>query len=190
MMAAWATSLPNMRRVVDGKRAVDKAGVHARLGETLLAIQVFEDSLRMVLTFVIQKPDTPLTMENLTTQQETERTKTIGYFLAQLRRRIAIHPDVDATLTAFLRMRNTFAHDLRSVEGWDLATPAGLSVANDFISDVQARAYWLHFWLAGIIRDWSEQVGLTTEFDDDEVMRFIDRTFRPFAVWSIDEPPE
>lgn len=190
MSKTAVTSLASMKLVVERRSATDEAGIHARLGETLIAIQDFEDSLRILLTFVIQKPGQALTLETLTAQQEAERTKTIGYFLAQLRNRIAIHPEVDEVFTTFLRMRNTFTHKLKSVEGWNTTTPEGLMIANAFITDVQSRAYWLYFWLAGIIRDWSQQVGMETEFDDHEVMRFIDDTFRPFALSSIDNLPE
>ncbi|WP_340189945.1 hypothetical protein [Brevundimonas vesicularis] len=160
------------------------------MGDTLLSIQSFERALRLILTFVIQKSGAPLTLESLQAQEEAERSKTVGYFLAQMRKRVSIHPDVDETMKAFLRNRNIFVHDLTKVTGWALDTPEGLIIANDFLSDLQTDALWLYFWLAGLLRDWSQQIGLQTEFDDHEAMRLIDETFRPLAVKSIGELPE
>lgn len=190
MSSDWVASWQSMRAAIDRQRAKDTPGVHARMGDTLLSIQSFERGLRLILTFVIQKNGAPLTLESLQAQEEAERSKTIGYFLAQMRKRVSIHPDVDDTMKAFLRKRNIFVHDVTKVIGWSLDTPEGLSIANDFLSDLQTDALWLYFWLAGLLRDWSQQIGLETEFDDHEAMRLIDETFRPLAVNSLRELPE
>lgn len=186
---SWAVRLSAMKAVVDGDRGVDEAGIHRRMGQTLIWVQDVERTLRFVLTFVIQKGD-GLTLERLEAQTEAERKKTIGYFLDQMRRRVAIHPKVNDYLSTFLTLRNRFAHDVSSVPGWDMETEDGLKAANDFLTDLGGHSLWVYFWLAGIVRGWSLEVGMKTGFDDHETMHFLDRTFRPLADATLDELPE
>ena len=186
---SWALRLSAMKAVVDGDRGVDEPGIHRRMGRTLIWVQDVERALRFILTFVFQKGG-GLTLESLEAQTEAERKKTIGYFLDQMRRRVAIHPKVDDYLSTFLTLRNQFAHDVTSVSGWDLETEAGLKAANDFLTDLGGHALWIYFWLAGIVRSWSQQVGMETSFEDDETMHFLDRTFRQLADATLDELPE
>ena len=58
----------------------------ARIGAALLSVQVTERALRLITTFVFQKSGLT-TAEQLIAQTNAEQRKTLGYFLAELRKR-------------------------------------------------------------------------------------------------------
>ena len=61
------------------------------MGIAVLMLQTTEKVIRLCMTLVLQKR-APLTLEALQEQEETERNKTLGYFLAELRKRADGHP--------------------------------------------------------------------------------------------------
>lgn len=78
----------------------------ARIGIALHHVQVVEGLLRFVMTFVIQKGDSV----DILKVEEADRKKTLGYFMAELRKRAGLHPGLDRELVEFLEKRNTLAH--------------------------------------------------------------------------------
>lgn len=183
-LGPWAVDVEQLKRVINARRAVDETGIHTRVGAVLMSIQNVEKSLRFLLTFVIQKGVT-LNLASLEAQTEAERKKTIGWFLSQLRGRVDIHPAVNERFSAFLTLRNQFAHDLSSVPGWSTESAEGLKSANDFLTEVHAHTIWIYFWLSGITRSWAVQNDMETDIDDDPVIHFIDQTFRPIAEQTV-----
>ena len=174
-----------LRRVIGSRKGSDKETTLARVGETLLMVQDVEASLRFVMTFVIQQGEEEMDLARYETQTRAERKKTIGYFLSQLRRRVDVEPTTDARLSAFLDMRNLFVHKLDEVPGWGLDDEASLAASNDFLTDLLATSFYIYLWLAGITKSWARQVGMTTKYDDEEIVRMIDEHFVPLAEWSL-----
>lgn len=64
----------------------DNQEVLIAMGVAVLLLQTAEHLIRVCMTFVIQK-GSPLTLETLQSQEEDERNRTLGYFLAELRKR-------------------------------------------------------------------------------------------------------
>lgn len=174
-----------LRRVIDSGRGSDKEATLARVGETLLMVQNAEASLRFVMTFVIQQGGQGMDLAKYEAQTKAERRKTIGYFVSQLRRRVDVEPTTDARLSTFLDMRNLFVHKLDEVPGWGLDDQASLAASNDFLTDLLATSFYIYLWLAGISKSWARQVGVTTKYDDEEIIRIIDEHFVPLAEWSL-----
>jgi hypothetical protein len=58
-----------------------------RVGTTLLNVQITERALRFITSFVLQK-SSPITAEQIIAKSNAEQKKTLGYFLAELRKRV------------------------------------------------------------------------------------------------------
>jgi hypothetical protein len=64
--------------------------------------------------------------EQIIAQSNTEQKKTLGYFLAELRKRVDLDVHFDRTLAEFLRRRNLLAHHLSDLPGWNTDTAHGI----------------------------------------------------------------
>jgi hypothetical protein len=93
----------------------DQKEVLEAMGVALFMLQSAEKVIRLCTTFVLQK-SSPLTLDLLQQQEESERAKTLGYFLSELRKRVSVHESFDSLLTDFLNNRNDFIHDLSRVK--------------------------------------------------------------------------
>lgn len=184
-MPSHLANIESLTRILDYGRAEDRGGTLARMGEVLLSIQDAEEALRFTMTFVLQK-EGGLTPEKLEAQTTSEQSKTIGYFFGQMRRRVDVHPGVDAKFVAFLTLRNQMIHHIKDVPGWSLSTPEGLSSANDFLTEVHVAATWVRFFLAGLMKSWASQVGLFTEHDDHPELAFLS-DWQNLAEYALDE---
>jgi hypothetical protein len=102
-----------------------------------IQIQVTERVLRLVTTFVLQKSNS-VTAETLLDQVESDRRKTLGYFLSELRKRADLDQHFDSTLAEFLSHRNTLVHHLSDLPGWDTETLGGIYVGRKFINELIA----------------------------------------------------
>src|SRR5947207_15392683 len=102
------------------------------IGVALLLLQATEKVIRLCMTFVLQKTSS-LTLESLLGQEDSERTKTLGYFLAQLRKRTDLDAEFDALLTDFLRNRNDFIHDLSRIPGWVEGSSERIAIRRQFV---------------------------------------------------------
>lgn len=184
-MSSALSDVESLTRVLNYGRAEDRVGTLARMGEILLSIQDAEESLRFTMTFVLQK-DGGLTLEKLEAQTAHEQSKTIGYFLGQMRHRVDVHPGVDAKFVAFLTLRNQMIHHIRDVPGWGLSTPEELSSANDFLTEVHVASTWVRFFLGGLMKSWASQVGLVTKHDDQPELAFLS-DWQNLAEYALDE---
>jgi hypothetical protein len=108
-----------------------------RIGLTLLQVQVTEHILQWCIGVVRLSEHTWQEIERLETK---ERKKTLGYFVAELRKIIDIDQEFEAVLMEFVDRRNTFVHHLKQVPGYNLKDEAGLNAAMSFVTDLFARA--------------------------------------------------
>ena len=102
---------------------------------TLLNVQITERALRFIATFVLQK-SSPITAEQIIAQSNAEQKKTLGYFLAELRKRVDLDVHFDRTLAEFLRRRNLLAHHLSDLPGWNTDTAHGIYIGRRFINEL------------------------------------------------------
>jgi len=126
--------------------------VPARMGLCLLHIQAAEHVIKLTLQHVIRNDS--ITLEMLEAVEEAERKKTLGYFLAKLRKRADLVPEFDEMLQKFLGRRNTFAHNLSEIPGWSLETEEGRQVAIKWLDETYQLTEQISkvFW--GLVRVW------------------------------------
>jgi hypothetical protein len=150
------------------------------MGVTLLQLQMAENLIRLCLTFVLQK-NTPLTLESLQEQTETERNKTIGYFLSELRKRAALHEGFDDALKTFLRNRNTFVHDLSRVPGWGTRTQEQIVVARTFLHGLIRQTDQVCKVFAGLVMAWQKEAGISVPVPDHAWFAEVRETYQPLV---------
>ena len=129
------------------------------MGIAVLMLQTTEKVIRLCMTLVLQKR-APLTLEALQEQEETERNKTLGYFLAELRKRADIHDGFDLLLRDFLKNRNDFIHDLSRVPDWGLGSPAQTEKAKQFIHQLIQQSERVLKVFLGLVGAWQDQIGI------------------------------
>lgn len=151
-----------------------------RIGTTLLLVQTVERMLRMTMTWVFQKRS-PLTIEALEAQREAERKKTIGYFIAELKKRADVHPLLEANLSHFLTMRNQFVHNLSDIPGWDTHTEEGQKIALKFVNDLFHLSQALLKIFAALLRSWGEQIGSGVPLPDNEFFADVEANYKPLV---------
>ena len=156
--------------------------IFVRIGLLLHVVQITENLTRLVMTYVIQK-DSPLTLEKLETLQGKERTKTLGYFICELNKRVDLDDGFGETLSRFLDMRNKFVHNHDEIPGWCLDTDDGRKVAHAFLAEFHRVMEAVTMVFLGLVRSWEEQIGMTVG-DDLTAMpyfRQIDTIYKPLA---------
>jgi len=153
--------------------------LHA-MGVTLLLLQATERAMNVCMTFVFQRPG-GLTLEVLEKQEKAERKKTLGYFLAELRKRATIEPAFDRTLRDFLDRRNTFIHRLSNVPGWDLQSSKGRRIAEQYVSALAVQSQTLMCVFVGFMRAWQRQIGMQVRYPAgaEKFMAEIDALYAP-----------
>lgn len=167
---------------VDESSEITEKSIQTYIGEILLFLQVTEKAIRITMTYVIQKDQngSGMTYDQIVAQEKIERRKTLGYFLSQLRSRVSLDEKFDEDLATFLDLRNQFVHHLSSVEGWDLDTTKGLTVAHEHLTKVLRYTAYTLMVFSGIVRNWQKQTGvepISPEFNS--LKEFIDTNYTP-----------
>lgn len=129
------------------------------MGVAVLHMQITEKVIRLCMTLVLPK-ETPLTFEALEKKNKSERNKTLGYFLSELRQRADIHDGFDALLEEFLKNRNDFVHDLSRVPGWQLGSREQTAKARKFVHQLIEQSDAIVKVFLGLISAWEAQVGM------------------------------
>ena len=80
-----------------------------RVGTTLLNVQSQNGPFVSSLPSYCRSP-APITAEQIIAQSNAEQKKTLGYFLAELRKRVDVDVHFDRTFAEFLRRRNLLTH--------------------------------------------------------------------------------
>ncbi|MCZ7563808.1 MAG: hypothetical protein M5U08_08340 [Burkholderiales bacterium] len=151
------------------------------MGVAVLMLQVTERVIRLCMTIVLQK-QSPLTLEALQAQEEFERNKALGYFVAELRKRADLQDGFDALLKDFLKNRNDFIHDLSRVPGWELGSEEQTEKAKRFVHGLIHQSDRVLKVFLGLVSAWQEQVGVPdTSFSTHEWLSEIERIYKPLA---------
>lgn len=155
--------------------------VPARLGVALLQIQAAEHVIRLTLQHVIQ--DKSITVEMLEAQEAAERKKNLSYFLNKLRARADLLPEFNEMLQKFLDYRNTFAHNLSEVPGWNLETDEGRKIAIAWLAELYQLTEQVTkiFW--GLIRAWEKEHDYPHPIaGEDDFFKDIEPTYTTLAT--------
>jgi hypothetical protein len=151
------------------------------MGVALIHLQTAETILRFCLSFVFQE-SSPLTIELLTEQREVERTKTIGHFLAELRKRVVVDESLDDLLKEILKNRNDFIHDLSRVPTWDFDKTGPSPGAKKFVHALIRQTESLLKVFSGVVMAWQEQIGMSEPgLPNHEWFTEIDQKYKPLA---------
>jgi hypothetical protein len=158
-----------------------KREVLEAIGVALLLLQTAEKVIRLCATFVFPKKS-PVTLELLQQQEEAERTKTLGYFLSELRKRVSVHESFDALLKGFLKNRNDFIHDLSRVPTWDIETPETAIEAKQFVFKLIQQTEEVLKVFSGVVLAWQEQVGFSgPPTPNHEWFSEVEKTYKPLV---------
>lgn len=148
------------------------------MGVALLLVQNAERVIRLCMTVVLPK-QASITLDSLQQQEESERRKTIGYFLSELRGRANIDEGFDLLLTDFLKNRNDFVHDLSRVPAWGLRTPEQSAAALQFVHMLIRQTDGVLKVFAGLVLAWQEQNAMSTpRMPDHEWFSDVNATYK------------
>lgn len=123
----------------------------SRMGETLLQIQTAEEQLQLCISYFLPA-DTAKTVEEIESQAEAVRKKTLGQLLTLMRKRIVVSEIFDGQLDQFLEDRNALAHRFLRVEGVSLKTDEGLKKGIEFLKGLSAQAVHIRKTIQGLMR--------------------------------------
>ncbi len=120
------------------------------MGETLLHIQAAERQLQFCLSYFFPD-DKSKTIEEVETQAEAERKKTLGQLLLLMRKRMTVHKMFDRELEDFVENRNALAHRFLKIEGVDIKSIEGIRNAAKFLELLRAQANYVHKTMQGLM---------------------------------------
>ena len=159
------------------------------MGITLLLLQTTEKAINFCMTFVFQK-ESPLTLEKLEKQEIEEQKKTLGYFLAELRKRADLDPKFDQMLRDFLDRRNIFIHQLSEVRGLDFSTPEGRQIAEQFIGKLAGLTQSVFYIFVGFIRAWQRKLDMDTPMPLGSEEFLLYAHAAPTAIQTVSPAPQ
>lgn len=148
------------------------------IGATLLLTQSVEEALRVITTFVIQKGDR-LDLRTLEAQTQAEQKKTIGYFIGELRKRADLRKDLEVCLASFLSHRNTLAHNVEKIPGWDLKTEEGREVARAFLGILMQESSILTTVFGALANAWMKATIPGAEISNQAMIDAMTATYTP-----------
>ena len=150
------------------------------MGAALLLLQTTERLIQLCMTLVLPKREV-LTLEALQQQEESERSKTLGQVLAELRKRIEIDVRFDLLLKDFLKNRNDFVHDLSRVPGWGFKNAQDMTASREFVYLLIVQSEKVNKVFSGLIRAWQEQNGIVLPVPKNEFFDDVEINFKPIV---------
>lgn len=146
----------------------------ALIGLALLYAQQVERAIEFILNTVLK--DTSVTIESLTSDAEKEGTRSLGYFMRELRKRTRIDRAFNQKLYRFLKMRNTFVHNLSEVPGWNLDTEEGQEASARFLFELISLSLGITGVLASLLT-----ISMREEFGEElaegnQILAFLEKS--------------
>jgi hypothetical protein len=154
---------------------MQKVHVLARIGLVLLRIQAAEHVILLCLTYVFANSSAE--WDKLYAKDEATRKQTLGFFLKELRKRVAINNDFDEVLAKFLSMRNIFAHRLPDAPGWDMETEEGLAAAQMFLVELDETTDHVGKVFHALVRHWESHNGIESTDSDHPYFKEVDDSY-------------
>lgn len=127
-----------------------KTEFYARIGKTLLDIQLAERQLKYCLSYFLRPPEVK-TVEEIEAMAAADRKKSLTRLIAKMRERIVIDKGFDDKLTKFIEDRNTFAHDFLSADGVSLHNDEGLKKGIELTKSLTAQANEIRKVIKGLM---------------------------------------
>lgn len=123
---------------------------YARIGKTLLEVQLAERQLKYCLSYFLPA-DQPKTVEEVEATAAADRKKSLTQLIAKMRERIVIEKGFDDKLTKFIEDRNEFAHSFLSADGVSLSTDEGLKKGIELTKSLSAQANEIRKIIKGLM---------------------------------------
>ena len=105
----------------------------------------------------------------------------MGYFIAELKKRVDVHPSLEEGLSKFLTMRNQFVHHLSDIPGWDTDSDEGCAESMKFVNQLFNLSQTILKVFAGLIRSWQEQVNLDIPVPESDFFEEVDAKYLPLV---------
>jgi hypothetical protein len=128
------------------------------IGETLYMIQMSEWAIQTCLIYVFS--DDEISVENLYSEDEKVRKKTLGQVLSILRKRSELHPQFDEMLRIFLDKRNFFVHNIFNDPNYSLSTKNDCEKVENFLNNLQDYAWNVQNVFLGCLTNWMKETGI------------------------------
>jgi hypothetical protein len=142
---------------------------YARIGKTLLEIQLAERQIQMCLTYFLPTGEAQ-SLEEIEALAAADRKDTLGTLIKHMRQRIVVAKEFDDELTKFVEDRNALAHRFLSVEGVTLSTHDGLKKGIEFLKNLSAQALDVRSTIQGLMR----AIDDAPKSDDHEQERYTE----------------
>jgi hypothetical protein len=157
----------------------EERDVMALIGLALISVQSTERLLKTILSMLL--PEQPLiTVDDLVQSENGLARNTLGQMLHKLRERTQLESGFDDRLEAFLKTRNTIAHNVDKLPGYDLKTEDGRKAASEALVEFVGESYFFSMRLMGIVREWAKHVGMPVpEGTPDDFLRELDERYAP-----------
>jgi hypothetical protein len=153
--------------------------IYSLMGFAVSYMQTVERTLRFVTTFVVQDGG-ELTLSGLQSLDKKERKKALGYFIAKVRDRADLFPDLGGLLTNYLNSRNDFIHNHDAIPGWDLTSEDGVAVARTFTLTLIRQAHKINEVFIALTMRWQAQTGIYPP-DQAEGQEFFDEIDKKYG---------
>jgi hypothetical protein len=142
---------------------------YARVGKTLLEVQLAEQQIKICLDYFLPIGD-PLSIEEIEALDAGSRKRTLGTLVGHMRQRIVVAKEFDDKLTTFVDDRNALAHRFLSVERVTLSTDDGLKKGIEFLKSLSAQALDVRSTIQGLMR----AIDDAPASDDEEEKRYTE----------------
>ena len=156
--------------------------VFTKIGHLLLDVQSTERAIKLCAKVALPERDELLSNLGARLLNGRYDKHTIGRMLSQLRIRATFQPDFEEILNRFLQNRNTFAHNLNDVPGWDLGSSDGVEAANNFMAELLADSKVVRSVFVGIINGWRIQSGYQVSEEEFSSLNIPDSLQTPIIL--------
>jgi hypothetical protein len=134
-------------------------------GETLYKIQVAELSIQNCVICVFNKVES--LFDNLFSQEEKVRKKTLGQLIREIKIKPDIHPDFESILSFFLENRNIFIHKIFSDPNYGITSYDNCKKVQSFLLTLQEYASDVQILFFGWLIEWARQNKLEKYFPEN-----------------------
>jgi hypothetical protein len=149
------------------------------MGLALVLMQATEQLISTCLTYVLPEGGVP-TLEMLL--RSSQKKRTLGQFLTELRKRVDIDEHFDMILEEFLDKRNTLIHRVMEVPGWSLDTEQGCLIACQFVDRLMTVDEAVRDTFTALMVVWQKSEDIKTPVDHmfsdvDSYRKIVNHTF-------------
>lgn len=141
------------------------------IGATLVLSQTAERMLKLVLELAIPGVTT-VTIDTMLREQNATAKHTLGQLIGRLKTRADLDENFEILLERFLEHRNTLAHDLSRIPGFNTTSEDGIKAGEAFVSVLGGEASEVMQILGNLMYEWQLQFDRKAEVPED-ILRAI-----------------